>query len=337
MRSLFLLLRQRSLAVSLVLLAGLAASGVAQTVQLRLVSTSWPPFTNPSGQPRLALDLVEAALGRAGLNSSTSFVDASRYTPALLGNGFDGSAAAWRDPSREKVLLYSEPYLENRLILVGRKGADVSATRLAALKGRRIALVEGYSYGSEVESAGPSYVRSSSEEDSLRQLLDSKVEFALMDALVVQYIVEQHADQARERLQLGDVPLIRRPLHLAINRSRLDADSVITKFNAQLRGLIADRTYHKLLQVDWIQADVDGDGLSEYVPRSDQAGTLEPQRVYAISTGNTSSTTPVTEPRFYVGGNIYTSWASVPSSYKVVGVERPDARRSTASIFKFVW
>jgi hypothetical protein len=112
---------------------------------------------------------------------------------------------------------------------------------------------------------------------------------------------------------------------------------VITKFNAQLRGLIADRTYHKLLQVDWIQADVDGDGLSEYVPRSDQAGTLEPQRVYAISTGNTASTTPVTEPRFYVGGNIYTSWASVPSSYKVVGVERPDARRSTASIFKFVW
>ena len=37
------------------------------------------------------------------------------------------------------------------------------------------------------------------------------------------------------------------------------------------RGMIADRTYHRLLHVDWIVADVDGDGIPEYVPASDQA------------------------------------------------------------------
>ena len=136
--------------------ASLAVS--AQTKQLRLVSTAWPPFTNPPGQPRFALDLVEAALGRLGLASNTTIVDAAKFTPSLLGDQFDGSAAAWKDPERERVLLFSQPYLENRLILVGRRNDDVSAMSLAALKGKRIAIVEGYSYGDAVNNSGPTFV-----------------------------------------------------------------------------------------------------------------------------------------------------------------------------------
>ena len=30
--------------------------------------------------------------------------------------------------------------------------------------------------------------------------------------------------------------------------------------------MVADRTYHRLLMLDWIRTDVDGDGLGEYVP-----------------------------------------------------------------------
>ena len=117
----------------------------AQTAPLSFVSTLWAPFTNPPGQPRFALDLVEAALGRVGLNARTTIVSAAEFTPALVNGQFDGSAAAWKDPERERMLVFSQPYLENRLVLVGRHGADVSATALADLKGKRVAVVEGYS------------------------------------------------------------------------------------------------------------------------------------------------------------------------------------------------
>src|SRR6478736_9255581 len=70
---------------------------LAQTGRLRLVSTAWPPFTNEPGQPRFALDLVEAALKRIGLTAKTTIVEPSRFTPALLSNTYDGSGAAWRD------------------------------------------------------------------------------------------------------------------------------------------------------------------------------------------------------------------------------------------------
>jgi polar amino acid transport system substrate-binding protein len=326
------------------LLAGVVASAVvgAQMRPLRLVSTVWPPFTNETGRPRFALDLVEAALERLGQPSETTIVEAGQFSIALLTGDFDGSPAAWKDAERERVLLYSEPYLENRLVLVGRKGADVSATSLASLARRRIALVEGYSYGEQVENSGPTFVRARSDEDSLDQLLGGAVDYLLMDDLVVQYIVDNHAKEAQAKLQFGTRPLVTRPLHLAIRRSHPDAQEIVDRFNAQLRAMIADRTYHRLLHVDWIRADVDGDGLFEYVPETDETGVAEPRRAYAIRSSPepaapTTARAESVQPRFYVGGNIYRDWASVPDRYKMSGNMPPHPSRSTASLFRFVW
>jgi ABC-type amino acid transport substrate-binding protein len=321
-----------------IFLAAASLASSAQTTTLQLVSTAWAPFTNESGQTRLALDLVEAALGRFGVSAKTTIVEPARFTSALLSNEFDGSGAAWKDAERERSLVFSQPYLENRLILVGRSGDNVSASSLADLKGKRIAIVEGYSYGDALETSGAAFVRSKSEEDSLALLLGNKADYALMDDLVIQYIVNNYPKEAKTRLSLGTAPLLTRPLYFAVRRSRPDAEAIVNRFNAQLRGMIADRTYHRLLHVSWIRADVDGDGVSEFVPENDRAGTAAPQRAYNLFTTDKPTTTKVDPtPRFYIGGNIYTEWASVPNRYKVEDPKRPDPARSTASIFKFSW
>ena len=318
----------------------------AQNAPLALVSTEWPPFTNAPGSPRLALDLVEEGLGRIGFAPKTTIVSAAQFTSALLDGRYDGSAAVWKDPERERVLVFSQPYLQNRLVLIGRRGADVSAKSLKDLKGRKVAIVEGYSYGDAIDQSGAVFVHSRSEEDSLAQLLKGTVDYTLMDDLVVDYIVSNYPKESSTRLQIGSTPLLTRELYLAIRRSRPDADAIISRFNAQLRGMIADRTYHRLLHVDWIQADVKGDGVPVYVPRDDKPGPTEPKKAYALFTGPAGSTgftvskpeTPSTpKPSFYIGGNIYADWASVPESYKEVNSQTPDPRRAQASLFKFSW
>jgi len=315
-------------------------SSPAPAAPLRLVSTPWPPFTNEPGQPRFALDLVEAALGRIGLTAKTTIVEPARFTPALLSNVYDGSAAAWKDPERERALIFSQPYLENRLILVGRKDEDVSAAALSDLKGKRIAIVEGYAYGDALDKSGAVLVRAHGEEDSLSLVLQNKADYVLMDDLVVQYIVNNYPNEAKAKLNIGVTPLVRRPLYFAVRRARPDAASIISKFNAQLRGMIADRTYHKLLHVPWISADIDGDGRPEFVPESDRAGTTPPKQAYTLFLEDQPDSTPKpteNKSRFYVGGNIYTDWASVPNRYKVEDPRYPDPSRSTASIFTFRW
>src|SRR4051812_28922423 len=171
----------------------------AQHAQLKLVSTSWPPFTNAPKQPRFALDLVEAALRRIDVTASTAIVSAPQYSNALLAGLFDGSAAAWKDPERERELVFSQPYLENRLVLVGRHGATVSARALADLTGKRVAIVDGYSYGDTVDAAGPVWIRSHSEEDSLAQLLKGDADYTLMDDLVIQYIVSNYPKESNTK------------------------------------------------------------------------------------------------------------------------------------------
>jgi polar amino acid transport system substrate-binding protein len=332
--------RRTGAAILILTCIGLSLVVSAQTAPLRLVSTPWPPFTNPPGQPRFALDLVEAALSRVGLTANTMMVSPAQFTPSLLSGDFDGSGAAWKDAERDRLLVFSQPYLENRLVLVGRHGADVSAKTLADLTGKRIAIVEGYAYGDAIQNAGPVFVHSRNEEDSVSQLLKETVDYTLIDDLVVNYLLSNYPKESATRLQIGSTPLLTRELHLAISRKRADAESIVAKFNAQLRGMIADRTYHRLLHVDWIRADINGDGTPEYVPSSDRLGPSAPQHVYTLfstpqvepKAGQTS-----TKPGFYLGGNIYSDWASVPDSYKVVNQQPPDARRSTASVFKFAW
>jgi polar amino acid transport system substrate-binding protein len=309
----------------------------AQAAPLTLISTAWPPFTNAAGQPRFALDLVEAALGRFGVTARTTIVTAAEFTPALLSGRFDGSAAVWKDPERERVLIFSQPYLENRLVLVGRHGADVSAKTLGDLKGRRVAIVEGYSYGESIDSAGPVFVRSKSEEDSLSQLLNGDVDYTLVDELVVHYIVRNYPKESAAKLQIGSTPLVRRELFFAVSKARPDAESIIARFNAQLQGMIADRTYHRLLHVDWIRADVNDDGVPEFVPASDRAGRSAPKQAYTLFTTEIPVSRSTGNTGFYIGGNIYSDWASVPESYKEDSTQEPDPRRSTATIFTFRW
>jgi polar amino acid transport system substrate-binding protein len=319
-----------------VALAGGLVSAQTMT-SLRLVSTAWPPFTNESGQPRFALDLVEAAFARIGVSSKTAIVPAPAFTPSLLTGPFEGSAAAWKDPERERVLVFSQSYLENRLILIGRRGEDVSATTMAALKGKRIAIVEGYSYGDAIAVAGPAFVRTQREEESLSQLLGGAVDYTLMDDLVVRYITSNYPKESQARLQIGLIPLVTRPLHLAIRKALPDAEDIVKRFNAQILTMMGDRTYHRLLHLDWIRADVDGDGVAEYVPRSDRVGSAPPQKAYAISTVPETSNPNGGKPKFYVGGNMYSDWATIPRLYKVPEPNEPEPGRSTATLFTFRW
>jgi polar amino acid transport system substrate-binding protein len=312
----------------------LTMNGSAQTKTLRLGSTPWSPFTNAPGKARFALDLVHTALGRIGVNAETAIVDEGRLTPALLNGQFDGSAALWRDDARQRAMIYSQPYLENRLVLVGRAGSDVSATSLADLPGKRVTLVEGYAYGDAIK--GVTVVQSTSEEDSLQKLLNNNADYTLMDQLVVEYLMKNHSVEAQAKLAFGTSPLVIRTLHLAINRTIPDAQSIIDRFNAELIGMVADRSYHRLLQLDWIQADVDGDGLAEYVPRSDQVGPNPPDRSYKLFAERAASA-PAQADHFYFGGKVYSSWNAVPDAHKVPRAPGTLNDGAQFSIFTFRW
>jgi ABC-type amino acid transport substrate-binding protein len=306
---------------------------------LRFVSPIRPPFSDAPGNPRFALDLVEAALERINVKARTTLVPPGQYGEALLKGPYDGTAIGWRDSQREQALLFSDPYLENRLVLVGRSGSDVRARTFADLKGKKLALVNGYAYGDAIETTGPAWVRTAGEQDSLSRLLNGGVDYVLMDELVVQYLVASYPEESRTRLSIGTIALLARPVHLTLHRSLPDAGAIIKGFNAQLRAMITDHTYHRLLHVDWIRADVDGDGKLEYVAESDQVGSTQPKHAYDLFSQSLSAppSAPSEQERYFFGGSVYNGWSSVPDKYKVDHLDRADHTHPTARLLTFSW
>jgi polar amino acid transport system substrate-binding protein len=303
-----------ALAVWILALATVAVATEPQ--ELKLGSDEWPPFTGSEGKQRAAIELVHTALDRTGVQAATVIYDWKDVEAGIRRSELDGSAAMWRTEEREKDLVFSEAYLENRLVLIGRKGSDVSATQMSELAGKRVAAVGSYAYGDEIENAaGVYFINSRNDQDSLDRLLAGDVEYMLVDELVVRHMLTFQPDDVAANLEVGLVPMARRTLHFAIRRDIPDAVKIVAAFNTEILKMMGDGTYAEILQVGWIRVDVDGDGLYELVPFGERVGDRPPQSVYDVF-GEMPEDESQGKERVVIQGNIYEGWDAIPERYK---------------------
>lgn len=286
---------------------------------LHLVSTQWPPFTDVEGKERVAFSLVHGALEQAGYRSDAEVLPSATYADALRTSKYDGSPATWRNKEREQYLLYSKPYLENRLVIVGRAGSDVSAKAFSDLKGKRIGIQEGFAYGETLDEAkDPIFVRNASLTESFQALGKGDVDYVLIDVLVLQYLFDEDAARAKQMFAVGEHTLLKRSLHLTIRKDYPKAQSVIDAFDAEIAKMMRDGSYNRLLEVTWVEIDVDNDGQNELVLAGSAAGKIAPEHGYQPLTVG-AGVGPEPGPRashFFIGGKLYNSWDQVPEEYK---------------------
>lgn len=286
----------------------------AQIESLKLSSDVWPPFTDVEAEKSIALDIVEEALKSISIRAEFEIVEFSLVMDGTKSGESDGSAAFWKDESREEYLAFSDPYLQNQLILVGRKGSNVAVSSFTEIEDKRIGVVENYAYGDELwEGKGNEIISGSSNQQNLERLISEEIDYFLVDALLIQYMLKYQLNDVREILEIGKNPMIVKPLHLAIRKDIPDADMILTKFNEAIKTMMADGSYNEILELNWVKADVDGDGELELVLSGNEAGTSEPDNSYNILYSEKGKSSG----GFYVDGTKYNTWNEVPDSYKV--------------------
>ncbi len=311
-----------------------AQSAAAQGRPLRLVSDAWPPFTAAVGEPRIAIDLVTRALERSGIKTTVKIVAPGALTAALEEGPFDGTAALWRSPQREEYMLYSEPFLENRLILIGRKGTDVSATELSALKGKRVAIVRAYEYGESVErDDGPVFIRGASDQKNLTALLSGDIDYMLVDDVIAKHLTNDYPKESKRLLTIGRHPLVIRPLHFAVRRDHPRAEQIIARFNREISEMMVDGSFHEILEVGWIRTDMDGDGQPELILAGKKAGSEPPTESYDWLTVRRPEAKK--KPKIMIEGVYYDNWDKVPAQYKVEPDPYDHLRREGGIRFRF--
>lgn len=306
------------------LLTGLTAFAAPE---LKLASDPWPPFTGKPGEPRVVLDLVEEALARAEIAADIQMVGPGELTGHLREGTVQGSPALWKTTEREEYLLYSNAILENRLLLVGRKDSPLDARSLADLRNRRVGIVEGYGYGPELKQHGILLLPGRNHQENLEKLLAEELDYILVNELLIQYAILHQKTELETHIRYGDTPLLRRSLHFALRKDTPEAEKIIAAFNTQLNNMIRDGSYQRLLQLPWLEMDMDGDGKPELIYQGDRAGSEKPLRRYQPFL--LESEEPPKQ-QYRINGNLYPSWEDVPNSLK-----EPAAGEAQGVLYQF--
>ena len=292
----------------------------SQQVELKLAADIWPPFTNVEEEKSILTDLVQEALTRMDATSSIKIIEFNDVLSEIESGKLDGSPALWKSEERKEKFYFSKPYLYNQLVLVGKKGSYVSQSSFAELKGKRIGVVDNYAYGSFGESNEITVVSDVSNQKNLENLLSDKIDYMLVDALLIQYMLKYQLNDATQHLAIGLKPLLVKPLHFALSKNVENAEEILNQFNEEIEKMVADESFNRILELNWIKADVDGDGKMELVLGSNMAGTSAPQNIYGLMMDNTYKEKNGPQ-RYYVDGKLYEDWDNIPKSYKLDLVE----------------
>ncbi len=292
-------------------------SGASQNIELKLISDIWPPFSNIEGEKSIASDLVDEALKRQNIKTTTEIIANSDVISQIKKGKYDGSAALWINEEREKDFIFSDPYLNNQLILVGLKGSDVGATSFRDLTGKRLGVIENYAYGDINARQNIILMPGSNNQQNLEKLISGKIDYMLIDALIIQYLLKFQLNDVTEFLEIGQTPLLVKSLHFAIRKTTPNATEIMINFNKEIKNMVTDGTYHEILELNWIKMDIDGDGNLELVLDGNRAGRESPKYTYGIMMEVSYVEKTETPKRYYIDGKLYENWENVPKNYKM--------------------
>jgi polar amino acid transport system substrate-binding protein len=239
----------RSLTV--VLIAIFLLSSVQAKDPLVLANDAWPPFIIDGGEQGTAKQLVCQALEKSGWSCELKLEDWDKVLIEAKSGSIDGIAAAWRDADRDSYLLFSEPYLTNRIIPVVNNDKPVAINSPADLAGLRVAIVIDYAYGDEISNMAANFeaVDATDSLDALGLVQSGKADTALIDELVAR---DELKAPGLENLKMLDTVLAYRDLHFAVSRKNSNAQQIIDDFQRGYELMLSDGTVNEILNVDWL-------------------------------------------------------------------------------------
>ena len=247
---------------------------------LTLGNSDWPPLTIKGQRQGASEKLVCEELKRAGWNCSVKVYDWDQVLEDASEGAVDGIAAVWRTPEREEYLLFSEPYLTNRIVPVTAKDSKIFVQKVSDLSGWRVAMVPGYAYGEEIEKAKSSMtiVPVVGSAEAFKAVQEDKADIALLDDLVVRSQME--IGEGSEFTVINAV-LSHRELYVAVSRQHPRAEQIISDFHHHYEIMLKDGVVNDILDVDWLATDIGNDGKLDLVLRSsvsfDDLGTPNQQ------------------------------------------------------------
>jgi len=220
-----------------------------ETRTLRMVSNQWPPYVDSSlAEQGLAIEIVTKALQKKGYQPTLTIDNWPRALEGVAIGVFDATCAIWKTPEREQDLLFSEPYLKNKISFLKKKGLSIDYQQLSDLKGFIIGVLRSYAYNDEfTQSHGLMKVPENYVIQNLQKLNQGAIELTLGDELVINHALKQYLPKQMHTFEFLSPALAYKDLYFAVSKSNKNAQAIIDDFNTALKEMQQDGSYDQII------------------------------------------------------------------------------------------
>ncbi len=253
--------------IAVLFVASVLFSSVHANETLVLGNDAWPPFIINGAEQGTAEKIVCQALDRAGWGCSVQVRDWDTVLAQAKAGEIDGIAAAWSSPARENFLLFSKPYLTNRIVPIMNTNKPVHIQAAGDLVGLRIAMVTDYAYGDDIEAMIPEFelIAAKNPTEAIRSVQEGYADAALVDELVARDMLQEGDFSG---VMVTDAALAFRDLHFAVSRKHPNAEQIIADFHRTFEIMLDDGTVNEILNIDWLATDFGHTGQIDVIMRS---------------------------------------------------------------------
>lgn len=232
-------------AFTFLLLLFLSAPVRAET-NVRFATDPWPPFFLDNNHAEInqgaGITIVQEIFARIpGAKARFPEVPWSRALHEVEKGEKDGIALLLKTEDRERFLMFSDPVIEVPALFYSRTESypeGIQWQEFADLKGKKIGVVRGYSYGSAFDNAVHSgelnIIEATSSELLMRMLVFGRVDLIPENVVVAASIVRSNGWQ--DKVKKHEPPLDLDVLYIAISRKSV-ATSLMPQINAAIKTL----------------------------------------------------------------------------------------------------
>lgn len=207
-------------------------------------------FLDDDGKPTgYVTQVAVAIIRRAGYTPVVEAVPWARaYKLAQEGEGV--LAGLSKTIERGKIFSFTDTVLEDRVQVITLKKADLKISQLSDLKGKRVGIQRGSSYGEQFEAALPLFHedRDNSGDARLSKLVAERIDAAVLSGgnTAVKYY-SRLAGVDMSLLTVQSPPLVIDLNYIGIAKTRPDQAEVMSRLNAAITVMRADGSIARIV------------------------------------------------------------------------------------------
>jgi len=192
--------------------------------------------------------VVVEALKRAGYEAEIKFVPWKRAVEGAKAGRYHGIYTLWHREERKEWFVYSAPIPPaSEIGFYKRKDKDISFKTFQDLKPYKVGVGRGYATPPGFDEASLKTSLAKDDEENLRKLHKGRIDLALTDKLVAQYVIDTKIPNAVSDLEWLPPALHVETNHFAFSRKTNDFATKLADFNRGLAEIEADGTLATIL------------------------------------------------------------------------------------------